>query len=295
MLTLIRHTAIKKYQEAATLIPDDVSPLGNISAAYFEVRKYTQCITRAQRALELPQGLSEDKSTQVQKFERRIAKANAHLSTVSEEEELNARVKILKGLGRHRPSMYSSVEYYTVGHDEISNLFDKDLVKASSKEDNVSLFLGGVGDARHLYRTIIGIAEHEKKSTTKKKYYFTIIDINKCALARDLVVMMLLDDLSNLDDMDYLEAVEHLTTVYFILIGTMMPRFAFELLHETIDRAFEAIQEGNQSLSWLYLHEADKTLYAEALTIWKGPPLEIFKNSDVIQHVTSQVAQNYMP
>jgi hypothetical protein len=52
----------------------------------------------------------------------------------------------------------------------------------------VSFFLGGIGDARHLLRTMIGISEFEKPSKVRKRCHFTIVDINKCAIVRDLVV-----------------------------------------------------------------------------------------------------------
>jgi hypothetical protein len=61
----------------------------------------------------------------------------------------------------------------------ISCQFDKHLIKSSAKEDNVSFLFDGISDARHLYRTIIGIADHEheqKSKTTGKKYHFTIND-----------------------------------------------------------------------------------------------------------------------
>jgi hypothetical protein len=56
----------------------------------------------------------------------------------------------------------------------------------------VSFFLRGISDARHLLRTLIAISEFEKPS-------FTIVNINKCAIVRDLIVFMLLGKLSDLD------------------------------------------------------------------------------------------------
>lgn len=177
----------------------------------------------------------------------------------------------------------------------ISSLFDKDLIKSSTKNPNVSFFFGGIGDARHLYRTLIGIASHEKQpKATEKNYHFTLNDINKCALARDLINLTPLDDLSQLGNLSSDEAIEILTTVYFIFIGTMMPQAAFDLLHKTIDRALEALKTGQQLLSWVYLHQLDIKFYIEAFTLWKGPGLTVFTNAKVISEVERQFERSQM-
>lgn len=109
-------SAVKKYQEAVKLSPDDPTPLGNLSAAYFEVGKYTQCITRAEKALELLQvtrdlelsQTSEDEtasSDKITKFEQRIAKAKVHSDKGTKDEQKYLRNLVLNLLPKYRPLM----------------------------------------------------------------------------------------------------------------------------------------------------------------------------------------------
>jgi Domain of unknown function (DUF4470) len=98
----------------------------------------------------------------------------------------------------------------------------------------VSFFLRGISDARHLLRTLIAISEFEKPS-------FTIVDINKCAIVRDLIVFMLVGKLSDLD-MSSDEALTLRNTIFFIYMSTMMPHFMFVQLHETIDQALTCLK-----------------------------------------------------
>jgi hypothetical protein len=125
----------------------------------------------------------------------------------------------------------------------------------------VSFFLGGIGDARHLLRTLIGISAFERPSKDRKRYHFTIVDINKCAIVRDLIVFMLLDKLSDLD-VSSDKALTLRNAIFFIYMSTMMPHFAFVQLHETIDQALTCLKSGKQPLKWVYLHTRDIPLYS---------------------------------
>jgi hypothetical protein len=149
-------------------------------------------------------------------------------------------------------------------------------------------FFGGIGDARHLLRTLIGISEFEKPSKVRKRYHFTIVDINKCAIVRDLIVFMLLDKLSDLD-MSSDEALTLRNTIFFSYMSTMMPHFAFNRLHKTIDQALTCLKSGKQPLKWVYLHTSDIPLYIEVLTNWRGKGLNLFTPSKAISIVTTQL------
>ena len=60
---------------------------------------------------------------------------------------------------------------------------------------NISFFLGGVGDARNFLQPLAVISKSERmKNSPNLKYHFTVNDISKSALARNMVVWMLLDE-----------------------------------------------------------------------------------------------------
>jgi len=84
--------------------------------------------------------------------------------------------------------------------DDSSSLFelfdDKDIQKLHKDDKSISFFFASIGDARDLYKTIIDIADKENSGKApRKEHHFTVNDINKGALTRDLVIWMLLEDL----------------------------------------------------------------------------------------------------
>ena len=55
--------------------------------------------------------------------------------------------------------MYVTTEYFTVGHDVVTSLFEKGIFEMFSPEaTSVNLFLGGIGDARNVLQTICVLA-----------------------------------------------------------------------------------------------------------------------------------------
>ena len=133
--------------------------------------------------------------------------------------------------------MHTTTEYFTVGHDVVSSLFEPDVCAKYVGEPGkkfMSFFLAGLGDDRRLLQTLNVITESEKKSIVPKRtYHFTVNDIQKSALARDLIIWMLLDELSKLKSMPEQAALEILNTVFFIFLSTVMPSYAFAQLHKT--------------------------------------------------------------
>ena len=91
-----------------------------------------------------------------------------------------------------------------------------------------------------MLQTVAVISEAERlKGSPKRKYHFTVNDIANSALARNLVVWVLLERVAATVDADERQLV--LNTVFFVYLSTMMPRYTFEMLEETISEAIEAI------------------------------------------------------
>jgi len=83
-----------------------------------------------------------------------------------------------------------------------------------------------------MLQTVAVISEAERlKGSPKRRYHFTVNDIAKTALARNLVVWMLLERVAATVDTDERQ----------LVLNTMMPRYTFEMLEETISEAIEAI------------------------------------------------------
>lgn len=235
-------------------------------------------------------------NNQVQKLQQRIAKAKVHTHEASEEDQRQRRVKLLKTLQRYRPSMFTTTEYFTVGHDTVTSLFnDEFFEKFDPDVERIAFFLGGVGDARNMLQTICVIAEKEgNMEIPKRRYHFTANDIQKAVIARDLVIWIMLDDLSYLN-MASKEALQLLNTIYFVYMSTMMPPSAFDQLNKTIAKAVNVLATGEQPLKWLYLHQKDTPLYIEALSSWQGRAQKIFTSSEIVKKVTSVMSARRRP
>jgi hypothetical protein len=138
-----------------------------------------------------------------------------------------------------------------------------------------------------MLQTVAVISEAEKlKGSPKRKYHFTVNDIAKSALARNLVVWMLLEIVAATAEADERQRV--LNTVFFVYLSTMMPSYAFEILEETISKAIEALEKGESPLKWLFLHKKDIPSYLSALKYWLGEGKEIFTSSEIIDKVSDK-------
>ncbi|KAH6667869.1 hypothetical protein B0J14DRAFT_173776 [Halenospora varia] len=278
--------ACTKYIEAAKLSPTESAPVRNLSAALYELGKYGECIFHAQAALKLvEQEEAADMQIQVKKLNARIEKAQSCIADFGDEEKQKRRNWLMgrEGVARCRPSMFQTSEYFTVGHDIATSLFDPDVLDPES--ESVAFFFGGVGDGRNVLQTFIDIANLEQIGKVKeRKYHFSVNDISKSAIARDLVLWMMLDELSGLEEGGE-EAVMLMNTIYFVYIGTMMPGYTFEQLCEFTEKALNTLKKGEQPLKWLYLHEEDMEKYIEALGDWIGSSKDLFTSAEIVQRV----------
>jgi hypothetical protein len=276
--------------EAIKVDPTDPIPPRNLSAAYYELGVYTKCISTSQEAIALlGSDLSPQNQSHLEKLQARILKAEIHSSKSTAAEKREARKRILAELPRYKPSMFTTTEYFTVGHDVATSIFEADHFEAFAKEaKEVSFFLGGVGDARTVLQTVTIISEAERlKGSPKRRYHFTVNDISKSAVARDIVVWMLLEKVVGSGNEDEKESA--LNAVFFVYLSTMMPRYAFKMLEETILKAIGSLEKGSSPLEWLVLVEKDIPFYLAALKHWIGEGKEIFTSSEIIDKVSMKM------
>ncbi|KAF5358688.1 hypothetical protein D9758_007757 [Tetrapyrgos nigripes] len=148
----------------------------------------------------------------------------------STEQVEDARCRLTK-LSLYKQAIQSNtMNYYSVGHDDPLSIVDDhgerrqdqsdqnpmDLGSLSdSQRSRLAFMFGGVGDARHAYSSMIGL--HKAYNKLKKEHqanlhvHLTLLDVHPTVLARDLVIMMLLDGLLA-DDKRYLNGLELLET-----------------------------------------------------------------------------------
>ncbi|TGO50050.1 hypothetical protein BCON_0193g00110 [Botryotinia convoluta] len=266
--------AIHKYMQAARASRDDPAPLRNLSAAYYESGQYEMCVLCAKKAIYLMNAkVTGDRdsafTTHIQKLEERIRKAEDNLPECPLQKQKECRVEILERLARYHPSMRSAEDYVTVGHDNAKSLFDESLALQIPAGETISFFNSGLGDARHFLASLISIAHEEAKGKIpKRRYHFTLNDINKHVLIRDLIILSLLDKLSQVKEQQIFESVNILNTIYFIYASCLMPKWVSEQLQEVIAELLRCLSNGQQPLEWIYLYEADIPVYIQALENW---------------------------
>jgi hypothetical protein len=178
-------------------------------------------------------------------------------------------------------------EHFNIGHDCARSEFDASLAN-ESPEEPASFLFGGIGDARHLYATLIGIAKHEtdSKSPSDRNFHFTINDINPVVFARDIVIFFLLLDLSQYSaDCATSEPMEILTALYFIYAAPIMPAKAADRLQNVIEAVIGAINDPAKLPSWIYLYETDHKAIINVLESWKVEVLSKWNTAKVRAYV----------
>ncbi|KAF7937392.1 uncharacterized protein EAE98_001706 [Botrytis deweyae] len=298
--------AIHKYMQAARASQDDPAPLRNLSSAYYESGQYKMCVLFAKKAIQLMnKAATGDKDSaftkHIQDLEERIRKAENNLPECPLHMQKERRVEILERLARYHASILvewmdlmrcrrSAGDYVTVGHDNAKSLFDESLALQIPAGETISFFNSGLGDARHFLASLISIAHEEAKGKIpKRRYHFTLNDINKHALTRDLIIFSLLDKLSQVKREQIFDYVSILNTIYFIYASCLMPKWVNEQLQEVIAELSRCLRNGQQPLEWIYLSEADIPSYIQALENWVsgGKVANVFTAKEVMESTIS--------
>jgi hypothetical protein len=187
-------------------------------------------------------------------------------------------------------------EFFNVGHDEANQLLNLSLL--GDHDRDVSLFLGGAGDARHFYGQLahLGIGERillnqarragvdEESAQPKRKFHFTLNDHKASTLARDIVLFVLLDELAtSKDELSSSERTKLYAVVFFIFIGVIMPGFAFDRLNQTIDMLVRKLNGKETVLPWLRVYEPYRAELIRALRSWRSDALvKMYSTEDII-------------
>ncbi|EED17045.1 hypothetical protein TSTA_021060 [Talaromyces stipitatus ATCC 10500] len=155
--------------------------------------------------------------------------------------------------------------------DQVTDLVD--FTVHSNIDRNLAVFLGGISDARHFYAqlAILGVTERMVMHSTtplKRKYQFTLNDSNSAVIARNLVLLVLLDELACQTDIPQAERTEIYTTVYYIFSGVIIPRYALGRLLHTVDSVVGRLKTSQRVLPWLQIYDLDRAHLIGALESW---------------------------
>lgn len=191
-------------------------------------------------------------------------------------DEETYRLRLSAELPRYRPAPIQTNGKSNSGEDvhldHVTALVD--FVVHSNVDRNLSIFLGCLGDARHFYAqiAILGATErmimHTTTSPLKRKYQFTLSDSNCTAIARNLVLLVLLDELACLTDIPQAERTEIYTTVYYLFAGVIIPCYALDRLLQTVDSIVGRLRNSEPVLPWLQIHDSERLHLIDVLESW---------------------------
>ena len=190
---------------------------------------------------------------------------------------------------------FESHEYYVVGHDTAKSLFEESILDYGGRVPGpISFFFAGIGDGRHMFATLLHIAAVEKKSSSKttQTYHFTINDLKAAVLARDLIICMLLQDLSELLEEPIVARSRILCTLFFVYSSRLMPKSSFAHLQEVIERALAALDKESSPLTWFQIRSRDMSLITKYLRSWQGEGRRMSSPTQMVKLIYSGMKMN---
>ncbi|KAI0858195.1 hypothetical protein F4860DRAFT_322361 [Xylaria cubensis] len=303
--------AITAYKEAAALDLSDPLPLSNLSAAYFEAGSYAESVEVAQKALENPQFAADPQSGTVQKILVRSAKSRLHLAQVDEAKDLidkilpgkeldslvyalrdasgsglartpELREKLLR-LPRVRPSIQDVPDYFGPGHDEPESLFTRELDSSCREEPVLSFMLCGVGDARHLFKTIRDYFNTRKNLS--QKVHFTILDHKPAVLARVLIFLSMMQEAGDLAA-DRCEASTTLLSLAYLFCGSLVPPNVVVEFRSVAERLVSKLQNERNPFKWVHIQKAQMKPLGAIIRQWMGLSKTMYPTAQVRRQIS---------
>ncbi|KAJ7708983.1 hypothetical protein B0H17DRAFT_1124763 [Mycena rosella] len=180
------------------------------------------------------------------------------------------------------------LEYFNIGQDPLMSLIDdwgpnhsEASIKLESMSDQdisqMSFLLGGVGDARHVHSTLVGIHRAYKKLDKKRQEAFrvhiTLLDIHPAALARDICILLLLEQLINTPAESSVTRAEILATMFYTFAGVVMPEYCYSRLEKVMqDFKLSLTDNGPELPSWIHVDSTAIAPINSALDFWLSVP-----------------------
>ncbi|KAK3080588.1 hypothetical protein LTS18_015033 [Coniosporium uncinatum] len=302
--------AFSRYIKACDLTPTDPILLSNVSAAVFELGEYELAEKTGLRALILLQGNEEDDIrkrrllVRVAKCQLHLRKLNGSIKTIErldpshEKTMLQTSLSRLKTakekfaskhvamseivlrLPRYKPTLSDNHEFFAVGQDIAHSQFDEKL--ASSSADILGIMFAGVGDARHMYATITATAAHEDKSESgsTRRYFMTALDIKAAIIARGLIFLFLLRELSSTSAAQP----RVLCTIFYLYIAPIVPEAVYVHLQEIIDSISSALEDTGAMPDWIKIRACDTKPILSVLKYWRYMAGNLYPTSEVHNH-----------
>ncbi|KAF7790664.1 hypothetical protein EIP86_001620 [Pleurotus ostreatoroseus] len=200
----------------------------------------------------------------------------------SREKAVSEAMREFWKLPQRRQAQEPYLEYFVLGTDPIFSVLDgwSDNEKCpldlqalpEPRLSNVALLFGGVGDARHVFGTLISLHDVYEKMTKRKKkalhVHMTMLDIHPAILARDLCILMLLHQLTD-DTLDPEARMEIEATIAYTYYALLLPPYSAKRLKNVMENLIVQLSESPPDLpEWLYVTNNSIAPIIEVLSMW---------------------------
>ncbi|SJK99726.1 uncharacterized protein ARMOST_03037 [Armillaria ostoyae] len=196
----------------------------------------------------------------------------------------------------------TGLEYYTVGQDPPMSIVHDwgpqdrnnplELGKLSeARLSSLALLWGGVGDGRHVLSSIIGLHQAFTKLNAKKrkalKVHLTLNDLHPRALARDLCLLFLIEDLILMrsQEENKLKEAEIKATILYTWTGFIMPAYCQTRFKKIVKALLKRLQESPPNLpAWIYITQETIPGIIDALKYW-DTKISQKNTKDMLRHL----------
>jgi hypothetical protein len=202
--------------------------------------------------------------------------------------ELSQRCKYSQRGGRTsiavlQSSSQNTLEYYCVGHDDPDSLWDSMLSESGRKK--ISLLFGGMGDCRNVFSTLTHILNDQVKGKLKaRSFHFALVDIKPAVIARDLVLFLLLDDLSKARSKESLL----LPCLYYTYLSSIIPVRLAAILQARIQRVIDILEDKQPPPAYLDIPHIHRPEVLRVLKQWQHDASARLPVSKMRQETVSQ-------
>ncbi|KAF2646862.1 hypothetical protein P280DRAFT_465013 [Massarina eburnea CBS 473.64] len=301
-------TALTWYKKSENHNPNDYRAPWNTSAVYFELGQYISVIDNTAKVL----GFSLASEV---KHKVLVRKAKSHLylcqlddakrtidemsecdektllasaiqsslilrSSHDEHQRINGPGHGIRSLPHYKAQIDSVLQYIGYRHDSAQSMIDVLLSHNVEDSGQISLLLGGIGDARHFFQTLRIIYTLSFQQAPERNYHFTINDLKPEVLARDMIFFILIDQLATAlplgqksMDPSTVPTVptvrQTLITLFYTYTGQVMPPTTFDHLQKTIQLAIDGLNGKAPLPRWIRLNTRDAGPIVSALCSWR--------------------------
>ncbi|CEO97084.1 unnamed protein product (mitochondrion) [Plasmodiophora brassicae] len=247
--------------------------------------------------------------------------------------------RLLNRFPRYRPPRITNVyEFYPVGHDEATSAMSGAFSDGTSvggddpnglrlrqsvppSEDtrsamwlskmdaqqlgDLSFFFGGVGDARHVFTTLMDVQRQMKAMTrdgewpasdhpiwSELRVGVVLNDIAIPVLARNLIILYALWELGAFtieQAQSLLDAVELAALIHFVYLSVTMPPYLHDRLMTVIDRLMSLTSSPQEVLPFVRMSTECWNEVKETLRFWRADPF-VVSTEDMAHSFTPMAA-----